>query len=390
MTTLAAQPAAQLVLHPSDVWLFRDGKPFDAGSDHRAQSHFPPLPSVIQGALRSAYIAQTTAFADYLAGGSPEAVYAAIGRGGDNYGALALRGPFLIGPHPKTGATTRYYPLPADLIWHGQAYQRVLPIAGIHDQVSPVDDVADLDWAIDLDDNDKPTGDLWIIETALQDYVTTGTVPDRTQVVTGRWLFAREARVGLQVDSQRRAAQDALLYEAEFVRPYPGVGLTVSVGGVDPAVWGTQGVLLLGGERRTGIYTRPDLAAPPQAGPGLTGKFCLYLLTPTWFDGGWQPKGGDWTPLFKGDTATLRLRAAVVGRPLRAGGIDLAASSRLPAGKPNERRTIVHKPARLLVPAGSVYYFEATGTVALISSNNSLCSGADGQIGFGQVLDGRW
>jgi len=80
----------------------------------------------------------------------------------------------------------------------------------------------------------------------------------------------------------------------------------------------------------------------------------------------------------------------VVGRPLRAGGIDLAAGSRLAAAPAGERRTIVHKPARLLVPAGSVYYFAAAGTVALNTRNNSLCSGADGQIGFGQVLDGRW
>lgn len=385
------QVESQLFLQPSDVWLFRDGKPFDAGSDHRAQSHFPPLPSVMQGAVRSAYIAQITTFAAYLAGQSPPAVYAAIGKGAGNYGALTLRGPFLVGPDPHSGKSTRYYPLPADLIWRGQAYQRVLPAPGLSDQVSPVSGAANLHWASDLTDTDKPPTDLWIPEAALTAYAgEKATLPTREQIVTGRWLFAREARVGLQVDSRLRAAQDALLYEAEFVRPYAGVGLNVSVGGIDPQVLGAQGVLLLGGERRTGVYSHTDLGAAPQAAATLTGKFCLYLLTPTWFDGGWQPQNGDWGSLFSGDTATLRLQAAVVGRPLRAGGIDLAASSRLAAAPAGERRTIVHKPARLLVPAGSVYYFEAAGTVALNNRNNSLCSGADGQIGFGQALDGRW
>jgi len=36
-----------------DVWLFRDGRPFTAGSDHVAHSVFPPYPSVMQGAIRS-------------------------------------------------------------------------------------------------------------------------------------------------------------------------------------------------------------------------------------------------------------------------------------------------------------------------------------------------
>ncbi|MCS6846435.1 MAG: type III-B CRISPR module-associated Cmr3 family protein, partial [Anaerolineae bacterium] len=50
MTTMA------LFLSPVDVWLFRDGRPFDAGDDHYARSLFPPYPSVIQGAIRSHHL----------------------------------------------------------------------------------------------------------------------------------------------------------------------------------------------------------------------------------------------------------------------------------------------------------------------------------------------
>lgn len=41
-----------------DTLFFRDGKPFTMGEDNFAEGAFPPSPSVIYGALRTAYIAQ--------------------------------------------------------------------------------------------------------------------------------------------------------------------------------------------------------------------------------------------------------------------------------------------------------------------------------------------
>ncbi len=41
-----------------DTLFFRDGKPFEMGDDNWAEGIFPPPPSVIYGALRSAYFAQ--------------------------------------------------------------------------------------------------------------------------------------------------------------------------------------------------------------------------------------------------------------------------------------------------------------------------------------------
>ena len=38
-----------ILIEPTDVWLFRDGRPFNRGQDHSAQSVFPPLPTVMQG-----------------------------------------------------------------------------------------------------------------------------------------------------------------------------------------------------------------------------------------------------------------------------------------------------------------------------------------------------
>lgn len=45
-------------LEALDTLFFRDGKPFTMGEDNFAEGTFPPSPSVIYGALRTAYIAQ--------------------------------------------------------------------------------------------------------------------------------------------------------------------------------------------------------------------------------------------------------------------------------------------------------------------------------------------
>ena len=46
-----------IFIEPSDVWMFRTGQPFDAGSDHRAASLFPPNPSTVYGAICAAILA---------------------------------------------------------------------------------------------------------------------------------------------------------------------------------------------------------------------------------------------------------------------------------------------------------------------------------------------
>ena len=65
--------ATRLFLEPEDVALFRDGRSFDAGSDHRARSLFPPNPSTVLGALRSKLLMDTGVSLTAFAEGSEEA-----------------------------------------------------------------------------------------------------------------------------------------------------------------------------------------------------------------------------------------------------------------------------------------------------------------------------
>lgn len=50
-----------LVITPNDPVFFRDGKPFTMGEEVHTTGVFPPYPSVLQGALRSAYFAANPA-----------------------------------------------------------------------------------------------------------------------------------------------------------------------------------------------------------------------------------------------------------------------------------------------------------------------------------------
>jgi CRISPR-associated protein Cmr3 len=49
----------KIEIHALDTLFFRDGKPFERGEESVANGSFPPLPSVIYGALRTAFLGES-------------------------------------------------------------------------------------------------------------------------------------------------------------------------------------------------------------------------------------------------------------------------------------------------------------------------------------------
>lgn len=103
----------------------------------------------------------------------------------------------------------------------------------------------------------------------------------------------------------------------------------------------------------------------------------MVLLTPTYFDAGWQPKGGDWSKWVGGG----RLVSAALGKPQLISGWDVAKN------KP--------KPLRHYLPAGSVFFFEGgqwQGHAFTQSPPNEPDRKEPdfGAVGFGQVALGTW
>ena len=128
----------------------------------------------------------------------------------------------------------------------------------------------------------------------------------------------------------------------------------------------------MGGEGRGGRFGPANVPAWPVPPCPLPDHFKVYFATPTYFTGGWRPK--DWSKFFQGK---VHLVAAAIGRYENVGGFDWAKKD--------------HKPARRYVPAGSVYFFECQGQAEIKPGlTNSAITDAGAEIGFGQIIIGRW
>jgi CRISPR-associated protein Cmr3 len=357
-----------LFLEPLDVWLFRDGRPFDARSEHRARSLFPPYPTAIQGAIRSHYL--TVKGVPPQAGAKIEDL---VGTSADVKN-LRLRGPFLA--RREDGRLVRYFPRPNDAVGVADHPCAIRPASA----PKPAEDggvltSCPMSHLLGLGDEPAKAGEsLWLREDDLRGYLR----GDGVDGVPASKLFLRESRLGIGRNDVKRTSEEGLLYEVEFIRPQPDVGLLVQVEGYSD--WPEKGLLRIGGEGRAARFEQVTVEEWPETRSPLPARFKLYFATPAYFDGGWQPAGGGWGRFFTGD---VRLVAAAVGRYESIGGYDLARDA--------------HKPSRRYVPAGSIYYFDSDGQTlvkpGLVQHAITDCpTGNDYEaaIGFGQVLIEGW
>jgi CRISPR-associated protein Cmr3 len=373
----------RLFLEPADVALFRDGRSFTAGSDHRARSLFPPNPSTVLGALRSKLLMDTGVSLTAFAAGLPEA-QVAIDRIGPRDGAppFALRGPFIAEVEQRDAddnvrQVKSYYPLPADVVNIEQTYHMLAPLAPDVDLPFkanwPDSDLRPL-WFPGVKKQAEAEG--WLDEQALQACLD-GNAPAEPQVRGDEGLFARESRFGVGIDSRRKRYKDGMLYQVEFIRPREGVGLAVDVVEGAPS-FDQSGLLPMGGESRTFRYYRLDVPRKPVQ--PQSERFKVYFATPAYFKGGWLPEQS-WSTWFNGD---VRLVAVALRRARTISGVKVDTESQHGGTFP--------KAGRKFVPAGSVYYFEARGEVTYNGEPVSEFSPkeANSRAGYGTVLFGKW
>lgn len=355
-----------LFIEPLDVWLFRNGRPFNSKEDHTAQGTFPPLPSTMQGILRTHHLALKKINIH------DKAQVKAHVRTRHTYPHnFQVTGPFVACRQDKQ--ITRYFPLPQDLYLDNerQAYRtfKPEPAPNVYTDLM-TKELAHL-WLLYRNDTQEPKkddseGGKWIAEAVLAAYLQGQDIP-QNQVVPGSRLFTTEARVGIGLNSQRRVTEEGQLYEVKFIRPRANVGLAVGLAGLDD--WPGEGILAVGAEARAGHYTNCAAWQPPLRLAKESRQFKILFLTPTYFEKGWQSE--NWGQFFAGD---VQLVTAAIGRPLIWGGRDLASSK--------------HEPSYRYVPAGSVYYFQGQPDLNL----SYITDKPDqfGPIGFGQFAIGGW
>jgi len=375
-----------LFIEPSDVWLFRDSRPFAAGEGHTATTIYPPAPFTVQGALRSWLLGRKMvdwgAFRDQ-SDESATAMAAGIGhppRKGvaGSLGAFRMRGPFRA--RLIAGRAEILYPAPLDIYHVEDGQWRAL---------RPGKTAAVMDWDEGLspllpdpnDPNDKPDEEpgTALTHAGLCDYLD-----GRRFGLSAGSEMTPEPRLGIAMDYAAGRTADGMLYLAEFARlPSPTdterYGLLVEVD--DAPGWPGEGVISMGGEARASLVRKlaATEAPEPPATLATATRFKIVLLTPAWFAEGRRPESGDWAVFF-GVPAEAKLRcvAAAVGRPLYLGGWDAARGG--------------HKPLRGFVPPGSVFYFEADQSVAMPAAFTQTPSGelSFSDQGLGAFVAGEW
>ena len=347
----------QLFMQPTDVWLFRDGRPFDALSDHRAESLFPPYPSVMQGVIRSHHLAVNN-----IDLRDSQKIRATVGT---TYEYLHLRvcGPMLA-RRGEDGCLRRYHPVPADVVPLDDGQIRSLA-----PRERPAGVTSNNPTSLLLMSDEEPRkGDFgaWLDEETLGHCLAGQSV----RALGNNAFFERENRTSIGQDERRGVTHDGALYEVEFIRALSNVGLWMEVSGYDG--WPADGVLRIGGESRGAVFTQTATTSWPTPIDPLPDKFKVYFATPTYFNAGWQPD--DWNRFFDGEVA---LQAAALKQYESIGGYDWA----------NKK----HKASKRYVPAGSVYFFQSLRPSRLrqdLIQNAIADSGAE--IGFGQILIKEW
>lgn len=369
-----------------DTLFFRESRPFEAIGGSELASLFPPPPRTVAGAIRSAIGdalgADWQAFHNDLDGYTigDATLRSRIGYG-DDLGHLRMKGVGLA----ENGV--RLYPAPLFLLCKDK--DSVLRRLEIGKADSTNLGRVRLPRLPEGCADYKPLENVWLTSADLEK-VLQGVVPDTGDLRSAAKLFSEEPRLGIARDNQLRTAQKGLLYQSRHIRPNRKVGLSIEadVTGLED-VKISRLVVRLGGEgRMVGIESINPPPSFPDA-PKPTGQehgLIIILVTPARFDGrAWLPIGFTqqedngcrvWRGVVSG--ISLTIHCAVLGKPLREGGWDMAAKC--------------PRPVQSLLPAGSAWFCTVdNGDLAkAIVALHDKQIGEDQQLGRGRIVCGLW
>jgi len=389
-------------IQPRDVWLFRDGKPFNAGENNRASSMFPPTPLTLQGALRRKISeSHGVSYREYTSDDKKQHVkevdqfigsYQKQKSQGLSVGDFKMRGPF-VSIRTQDGVLPLFR-CPADFLVNEDKDTRTFDsfiTAPSHNLTS---DLGGNYRFLEVRREYENLSSHWITGDAFADYCR-GKTPSSAQFVSthtdvkdtnvalkqdkkilpNRFVYSLEGRFGVSTDSATSFREEGQLYQAQFVRPKPNIGLLVKVDGSHDSKY-LDGTMILGGEQRQ-AQNKPvaKLLSFPKLPDVVDGHFKIIFLTPAYFAQGWLPAGEDWSRWFGAD---VKLISAALYRPQRIGGWSSAKGG----------QRAMHN----YVAPGSVYYFEGKPSKKLlpaITENPPHITDATA-IGFGQVAYSNW
>lgn len=350
-----------------DTLFFRDGKPFEKGDDVWATGMFPPLPSVIYGALRSAYLGQNDIDLD-------EVEEATEGLRIKNIW-------YKVQAENEQGATHyNYLPMPLDLIQKKDlskpernkvddyslypSFQLSQKARNFSSSATAIRGSEVLTIAEDVQ-GEKNT---FITDTDFKNYLNGQPIHEVFQ-----FNPKSEAKIGIARSNATRTTSEGNLYRVGMIRTNQ-VTVWVEFEGFKLQ---KEGLLQLGGERKLARYKSPRFSNTPSSHLSLNtvnqNHFKLYLTTPAIFENGYFP-----TKIFEKANVEVELITCAVGKPLNVGGFDMV----------KKEPKVMYK----AVPAGSIYYYKLlsgnlTDLEKAIQANN-ICE-VKASEGFGIAYIGK-
>ena len=419
-----------LEISPRDVLYFRDGRPLGGAADGNGAQW--PLPSVLHSAVLSAF---HRAFRDEEIRAYAKKHEHSRRPGKDRNFEQKKRtkavfgGVKTLGPFPRRDGQI-WFPVPADLILdegNGDAPAQLLPTD------LPADAIGDLPPPLKyaLWKNVKPSKKelgQWISAEGLARYLRGEIDKLGAHLSKNDAFFDTEARPGIGIDADTGTTRDGAFYTAEYLRLKPGVSMLASLDALSVGGNGTtdlwekflaknaDAAFIFGGQR--GVVraeTAAEAIALPDKPTDFPGNRVKWtLLSPALFNAGWLPgfldeagnvmlkdlparNAGESREAWRERCATAtgigaRLVAARVGKAIPTSGwkINSDENSKLSGNDGG----VAPKATRLLVPAGSVYYFEcdsADDAKRLASAlHGKVKSDLLGEQGFGLGVCSAW
>jgi len=337
-----------------DTWYFKEARPMDGFGGTELSSVFPPPVRTLLGALRTAAGDQNSVDWSKFPEHYPELAQQI----GDHqsYGTLESDGIFI--EHDGK----QLYPLPLFIV-----HQNNETFAKMHIGDAVTCDLGKVRLpALPKADSEERfqtyEHTAWVDKENLLE-VLHGKTPQK--VYETKELFAFESRVGIARDNTTRTAKEGMLYFTKHIRPEHEVSIVCEVTGFEELL--SDGIIKLGGEGRGAYYktiTCEKIPKPKKPSIPIEGIF-ITLVTPGIVD--------PVKPLEE-----CNIVSACVGKSFREGGFDMKTQS--------------SKPATSYLPAGSVWFIEASEDEAqqLIDKYHETKIGQEQQLGRGRILCGYW
>ncbi len=310
-----------LRINPFDTFFFRDGKPFTMGDDTWADGIFPPSPSVIYGALRTAWISeQIDGFTDKNIEDSEK---------------LTIKGIFV-----EFNKNSIALPVPRDLV-HEKGNKNNKSILELQMNKAFCKNAPSM-IAMSLQNKFvEEFGSNSVVKYQPYERYLKGNASAQVE----EDFLIEESKIGIGRQFDTRTTEEGSLYRVDMKRfKEEETSIIVECEGLD---FVSSSVIRIGGEGKAASYEtvaagHTDINAPSTY---QNNRFKICLATPSVFDNGWLPNWINETS-FEGEYKGLKLKliATVLGKPVNIGGFDVKL----------KEPKIMYK----AIPAGSVYWFE--------------------------------